>query len=371
MKYKILILILIFILLMGITISAEEKQIYEFDEALNIVIKNSLDLKAKDKALSKAYDTFERLDKASPMSITFKNSNFKRFITSQVEPFVKAEEAYRKYRQAILERDNFKTTIGLNLRSAVIAVENAEKALKESSANKKAWENEIKSLKLKMDKNFITEKEYENKKSEFEKKIKEAAKYETALDDAYYNLNLILVRENNNDIEINIVMDMISLDDLDLKQIKKELIAKDLSLTQKKDNRYMQKLYYDLVDEEISNYKIERLAETVREYVLETYEEAKINYETANLEYEKALASFDRNFEEMIQNIKDTIEQAEELEKELSVGQQNAEFIKRKYEAKLITKAEYDNKMNELNTLKDKLDTLQKELNLKFAKLLS
>lgn len=371
MRYKTLMLMFIFIFLMGFTINAEEKLHYDFEEALDTAIKNSLDLKAKDKAISKAYDTFEKLDKASPLEIKFKSSNFKKFITGQVEPLIKAEEAYRKYRQAILERDNFKINIALNLRSAVIAVENAEITLKDSDVNKKTWEDEIKLLTLRMDKNFISEKEYLSKKAELEKKIKEAGKYEIALDDAYYNLNLILVRENKNDIVINIDTDKISLDDLALVQIKKEMINKDQTVTQKKDNKYIQKLYYDLVDEEISNYKIDRLAETVREHMLDTYEEAKINYETSDMEYEKALANFDKNFEEMIQNIKDTVDRIEDMEKELSEGQQNAEFYKRKYEAKLITKAEYDTKMYDLTTLKDKLNSLQKELSLKYAKLLS
>ena len=160
MRFKILILILAYSLFLTTTVSAEPKFRYNFDEALEMALKNSTEYQSKTNTIYKAYDAFEAAEKAAPKEIKFTGS-MRKFISDQVDPIIKVEEAYYNYQQAILDRNNTKTTIALNLRSAVIAVEDAEMDLEEANINREIWEEELALLNLKYEKKPITKSEYE------------------------------------------------------------------------------------------------------------------------------------------------------------------------------------------------------------------
>ncbi|MFA7573636.1 MAG: hypothetical protein WCY24_07925, partial [Lutispora sp.] len=57
--------------------------------------------------------------------------------------------------------------------------------------------------------------------------------------------------------------------------------------------------------------------------------------------------------------------------KEMLEEQENAEFYKIKYEARMISKSEYTNKLNNITALQNKQKAAQLALNLKYAKLLA
>lgn len=370
MKYKILPLILIFTLLLGTVASAEPKFHYSFDEAFDMALKNSSEYKSKDNAISRAYSSYEALEKAAPAEVKFNVGNFKKFITDQVDPYVKVEETYSSYQQAILDRENTKINLALNLRSAIITVENAEMAMQEANMNKKIWEEELYFLDLRLDKNLISKTEHKNKKADLENKIKGLDKTQKTLDEAYYNLNTLLDREDEKDIVIALNDTVVPLGKLDLEQIKKDMIKKDISLNQKKNQRYAKMVYFDLVEERYLKYDLDRFTDSMRDDMTEMYDEAKEGFEAADADYKKALASFDKSFNNMIGSIKETLEEISNIKEEILEEQQNIEFYKIKYEARMISKTEYNNKLNNLITLQNKQKSLELELNQKYAKLL-
>lgn len=370
MKLKILPFILAFSLLLSTTASAEPKFRYSFEEALEMALENSTEYQSKANTIAKAYDNFESAQKAAPKEVKF-IGNMKKFISDQVDPVIKVEEAYNNYQQAILDRNNTKTTIALNLRSAVIAVENAEMDLEEANINKKTWEEELKQLNLRFDKNLIAKSEYENKKTELENKLEDLDKYQDNLDEAYYNLNSLLGRENENDITIILDDTVVPLEKLDLDQIKKDMIKRDSSLVQKKNERYIEKYYFDLVEERYLKYDLDKFTDSMLNDITEMYEEAKDNFEAADKNYEKALETFEREFNNMIEDIKDNVEQINEIKQDISKEQQNAEINKLKYEARMISKSQYNNSLNRITLLKNDLKAAELQLNLKYAKLLA
>ena len=371
MKFKILTLLLVFTLLLGRAIYAEPKYRYSFDEAFDMALKNSSEYKSKDNAISKAYDNFEKLEKAAPREVKFNISNFKKFITDQVDPYIKVEEAYSSYRQAILDRDNTKITLALNLRSSIIAVQNAEMELEKANTDKNIWEEELKLLTLRLEQSLISKTEYKSKKTELENKIDGLEKTQDTLDEAYYNLNSLLGREDEKDIIITLDDTVIPMDKLDLVQIKKDMIKKDTSLNQKKNQRYAEKVYFDLVEERYLKYDLNRFTDSMRSDMIEMYEKAKESFEAADLNYEKALTAFNKDFDKMIESIIDNIEEIDSIKKEMLEEQENAEFYKIKYEARMISKSEYTNKLNNITALQNKQKAAQLALNLKYAKLLA
>lgn len=370
MRFKILILILAYSLFLTTTVSAEPKFRYNFDEALEMALKNSTEYQSKNNAISKAYDTFEAAQKAAPKEIKFTGS-MRKFISDQVDPIIKVEEAYYNYQQAILDKNNTKTTIALNLRSAVIAVENAEMDLEEANINRKIWEEELALLNLKYDKNLITKSEYENKKADLENKLKDLNKYQDNLDEAYYKLNSLLGRENEKDITVILDDTVVPLEKLDLDQIKKDMMKRDYALVQKNNERYIKKYYFDLVEERYLKYDLDRFTDSMRDEITEMYEEAKENFETADKNYKKALEAFEREFEQMIKDIDKNIEEINEIKQKIIEEQQKAEVNKLKYEARMISKSQYNTSLNRIILLKNDLKSAELQLNLKYAKLLA
>ncbi|HHY77199.1 MAG TPA: TolC family protein [Clostridiales bacterium] len=370
MRFKILILILAYSLFLTTTVSAEPKFRYSFDEALEMALKNSTEYQSKTNTIYKAYDAFEAAQKAAPKEIKFTGS-MRKFISDQVDPIIKVEEAYYNYQQAILDRNNTKTTIALNLRSAVIAVEDAEMDLEEANINREIWEEELALLNLKYDKNLITKSEYENKKADLENKLKDLNKYQDNLDEAYYKLNSLLGRENEKDITVILDDTVVPLEKLDLDQIKKDMMKRDYALVQKNNERYIKKYYFDLVEERYLKYDLDRFTDSMRDEITEMYEEAKENFETADKNYKKALETFEREFEQMIKDIDKNIEEINEIKQKIIEEQQKAEVNKLKYEARMISKSQYNTSLNRIILLKNDLKSAELQLNLKYAKLLA
>jgi len=370
MKLKILPFILTFSLLLSTTTSAAPKFRYSFEEALEMALENSSEYQSKSKAISRAYDAFEAIEKKAPREIKF-TGNMRKFISDQVDPAIEVEEAYYNYQQAILDRNNTKVTIGLNIISAVIAVENAEMDLEEAIINKQIWEEELKQLNLRYDKNLITKQEYENKKTDLENKLKDLDRYEKNLDEAYYKLNVLLGRENEKDIAIILDDTVVPLEKLDLNQIKKDMMNRDYSLVQKKNERFVKKYYFDLVEERYLKYDLDKLTDSMRDDITEMYEEAKESFEAADKNYQKALETFEKEFEQMIEDIKDNLEQINEIKQQISDEQQKAEMNKLKYEARMISKSQYNSSLNRITSLKNDLKAAELQLNLKYAKLLA
>jgi len=370
MRFKILILILAYSLFLTTTVSAEPKFRYNFDEALEMALKNSTEYQSKTNTIYKAYDAFEAAEKAAPKEIKFTGS-MRKFISDQVDPIIKVEEAYYNYQQAILDRNNTKTTIALNLRSAVIAVEDAEMDLEEANINREIWEEELALLNLKYDKNLITKSEYENKKADLENKLKDLNKYQDNLDEAYYKLNSLLGRENEKDITVILDDTVVPLEKLDLDQIKKDMMKRDYALVQKNNERYIKKYYFDLVEERYLKYDLDRFTDSMRDEITEMYEEAKENFETADKNYKKALETFEREFEQMIKDIDKNIEEINEIKQKIIEEQQKAEVNKLKYEARMISKSQYNTSLNRIILLKNDLKSAELQLNLKYAKLLA
>lgn len=370
MRFKILILILAYSLFLTTTVSAEPKFRYNFDEALEMALKNSTEYQSKTNTIYKAYDAFEAAEKAAPKEIKFTGS-MRKFISDQVDPIIKVEEAYYNYQQAILDRNNTKTTIALNLRSAVIAVEDAEMDLEEANINREIWEEELALLNLKYDKNLITKSEYENKKADLENKLKDLNKYQDNLDEAYYKLNSLLGRENEKDITVILDDTVVPLEKLDLDQIKKDMMKRDYALVQKNNERYIKKYYFDLVEERYLKYDLDRFTDSMRDEITEMYEEAKENFETADKNYKKALEAFEREFEQMIKDIDKNIEEINEIKQKIIEEQQKAEVNKLKYEARMISKSQYNTSLNRIILLKNDLKSAELQLNLKYAKLLA
>lgn len=370
MKFKIPAFIFALSLLLTTTVSAEPKFRYNFDEALEMALKNSTEYQSKTNTIYKAYDAFEAAEKAAPKEIKFTGS-MRKFISDQVDPIIKVEEAYYNYQQAILDRNNTKTTIALNLRSAVIAVEDAEMDLEEANINREIWEEELALLNLKYDKNLITKSEYENKKADLENKLKDLNKYQDNLDEAYYKLNSLLGRENEKDITVILDDTVVPLEKLDLDQIKKDMMKRDYALVQKNNERYIKKYYFDLVEERYLKYDLDRFTDSMRDEITEMYEEAKENFETADKNYKKALEAFEREFEQMIKDIDKNIEEINEIKQKIIEEQQKAEVNKLKYEARMISKSQYNTSLNRIILLKNDLKSAELQLNLKYAKLLA
>jgi len=331
-------------------------------------LENSYEYKSKNKAISKAYEAFEAAEKEAPEEIKYTKS-MKDFISEQVEPTIRADKAYYSYRQSILDRANMKANIAISLRSLIIEVSSAKKSVEEAVADTNAWDEEIKLLDLRFDKSFIPTKEYKEKKKELEDKIKTAAKTSDTLKDIGYKLNDLLGKREG-DIEIALNDTIFPLDELDLIQIKNDLIKNDMTILQKKNQRSLTLTNYSLVEGRYDKYNLDRLSDTMLDELTEIYEEAKEDYEEADKEYRKALENFDKNFDKATEGIKEGLEDIENLKQEIMEEEQNLRNSKLKYEFRIISKKQYEDIQKNIDKLRNKLTSAEMSLNLDYAKLL-
>ncbi len=369
MRFKRLFLMLLLIAALNTTVNAELKTSYNFDEAMKIALKNSYEYKAKDKSIDKAYKAYEAAEGSAPKEIKVTNT-MEKFISEQVEPTIKAEKAYHSYRQAVLDKVNMKANLEISLRSLIIDIENAKKSIDEASVDKESLKKELELLELRMDKNLISIEEYKEKKKDLENKIKSADKTSDTLTDTNDKLKELLGIKREGNIEVILDNTVVPLGNLDLSQIKKELIRNDMTLLQKKNQRSAALTNYNLIGERYDKYNLDNLSEKKINELTEIYEEAKWEYEKADKEYNKAVETFDKNFEKAIEVIKESIEEIEDLKQQIVEEEKNLKYAKLKYEFKMISQKQYEDIQKSLQKLKNSLNKAELSLNLEYAKLL-
>ena len=350
---------------------------YSFEEAAKMALDNTPEYKSMDKAIDDAYDDFETADKMAPSEIKFTGS-MKVFVERQVQPQIALEGAYSKYQLLIMNRNNIKRNIQLGLREIVIGIEKAEMAAKEAKISKKALNNQLKLLEIRYEQGLISKNDYRNTKKELKDNLEKLDDVDKAIDMAYRQLNLLLGREDENDIVIHLDDTIIPVDKLDLKQIKKDMINygktptdyETASLRELKEQRSIESYRYDLIKERYDKYDLDKFTDKMRNDIEDMYEEAKKDFEVADKKYNNALARFDKTFDDMIEDIEDLYEDIEDIKNDIAIEKENIKTYKIKYDTGRMSKIEYDSLQDNITLLENKLKKAEQDLNMKYAELL-
>lgn len=351
---------------------------YSFEEAAKMALDNTPEYKGMDNEIDKAYDDFEALDKITPSDIKFTGS-MKIFVERQVQPHVLLEGAYSKYQLLIMGRNNIKRNIELRLREAVIAIEKAEIAAKEAKIAKKAKNNELTLLEIRYEQGLIGKIDYNNEKKRLKDELKTFDDdIDKALDMTYRQLNLLLGREDEKDIVVNLNDTLIPLDKLDLKQIKKDMISngktatdyESASLRELKEQRYIQSYRYDLIKERYDKYDLDKFTDKMRNDIEDMYEEAKKDFEVADKKYNNALTRFEKTFDDLIKDIEDLYGDIKDIKNDIAIEKENIKIYKVKYDTGRMSKIEYDSLLDKITLLENKLKRAELDLNMKYAELL-
>lgn len=351
---------------------------YSFEEAAKMALDNTPEYKGMDNEIDKAYDDFEALDKIPLPDIKFTGS-MKIFIERQVEPRILLEGAYSKYQLLIMAKRNIKRNVELKLREAVIAVENAEMAAKEAEIAKSAKNNELKLLEIRYEQGLVGKIDYRNEKKRLKDELKAFDDdIDKALDMTYRQLNLLLGREDEKDIIINLNNTEIPLDKLDLKQIKKDMINngktatdyESASLRELKEQRYIQSYRFDLIKERYDKYDLDKFTDKMRNDIEDMYEEAKQDFEVADKKYENAFTRFEKTFDDMIEDIENLYDDIEDIKDEIAIEKENIKIYKVKYDAGRMSQIEYDSLQDKITLSENKLKKAELDLNMKYAELL-
>lgn len=351
---------------------------YSFEEALEMALKHhEPEIKSYDRKISEAYDTFELADKFAPQDIKFTGS-MKVFIERQVDPYMNAEGAYSKYQMSILDRNNLKRTIELGLRQAAIGVLKAEIAYSETDISRKNLQNQLEILEIRYENGLISRNDYNDEKKKIKDNIKALDDVEDMVDLAYRQLNTMLGREDEKDIEVKLNDTVIPLERLNLEQIKKDMInngktASDMdkiSIRQLKENRNLAKYRYELIKERYDKYDLDKFSDKMRWDIEDMYEEAKENFELADKAYNNALDRFNKSFDDMIKDIEDLYTDIEELKEDIAYEKERLALNKLLYETGRMTKIEYDALGDKITLMENDLKELELDLNMKYAELL-
>ena len=350
---------------------------YSFEEAAKMALDNTPEYKSMDKAIDDAYDDFETADKMAPSEIKFTGS-MKVFVERQVQPQIALEGAYSKYQLLIMNRNNIKRNIQLGLREIVIGIEKAEMAAAEAEISRKTLKNQLKLLEIRYEQGLISKNDYRNTKKELKDNLEKLDDVDKAIDMAYRQLNLLLGREDENDIVIHLDDTIIPVDKLDLKQIKKDMINYDktptdyetASLRELKEQRSIESYRYDLIKERYDKYDLDKFTDKMRNDIEDMYEEAKKDFEVADKKYNNALARFDKTFDDMIEDIEDLYEDIEDIKNDIAIEKENIKTYKIKYDTGRMSKIEYDSLQDNITLLENKLKKAEQDLNMKYAELL-
>jgi len=351
---------------------------YSFEEALEMAMKNyEPELKNYNRKISDAYDTFELADKFAPQDIKFTGS-MKIFIERQVDPYMNAEGAYSNYQMAILNRNNFRRTIELGLRQAVIGVLKTEIACSETDISRKNLQNQLEILEIRYENGLIGRNDYNDEKKKIKDNIKALDDVEDMVDLAYRQLNTMLGREDEKDIEVNLNDTVIPLEKLNLEQIKKDMIRNgkaasdkdNYSLRQLQENRSLAKYRYELIKERYDKYDLDKFTDQMRSDIEDMYQEAKENFELADKAYSNALDRFNKSFDDMIEDIEDLYADIEELKEDIAYEKEKMALNKLLYETGRMTKIEYDALGDKITLMENDLKALELDLNMKYAELL-
>lgn len=351
---------------------------YSFEEALEMAMKNyEPEYKDYDRKIDTSYDDYEAAEKMAPGDIRFTGS-MKVFIERQVTPQMGAEGAYSNYQMAILNRNNFKRTIEIGLRQAVIGVQKAEIAYSETDISRKNLENQLELLEIRYENGLVSKKDYNDEKKKIKDNIKALNDVEDIVDLAYRELNTMLGREDEKDIEVKLNDTVIPLEKLDLEQIKKDMInngkaASDTdkySIRQLKESRNLAKYRYDLIKERYDKYDLDKFTDKMRWDIEDMYEEAKENFELADKAYNNAIDRFNKSFDDMIEDIEDLYDDIEEMKEDIAEEKEKMALNKLLYETGRMTKIEYDALGDKITLMENDLKELELDLNMKYAQLL-
>ncbi|SHI54383.1 TolC family protein [Lutispora thermophila] len=349
---------------------AEPKFRYSFEEALEIAMKNTPEYGLQDKVIEKYSDAYDNLYKATPNRVIYLGS-MKSFISKQVDPQIQLENTYSQYSSARLQKENIKRNVALNLRSTVIGISKAEMAYKEAELAKKNKQKELDLLEIRYENGLISKKDYNEQKKKINNEIKDAlTQAQDAVDLAYRQLNTMLGREDEKDIEVKLNDTVIPLEKLDLEQIKKDMIKKNENLNNLYEQRRIADYKFGLIKQRYDKYEIDKFTDDMLLDMEDMYDDAKEEYELANQAYENALDRFNKSFDDMIEKIKDIYDDIEELKKDIAEEKEKMELNKLLYESGRMTKLEYDALGDKITLMENDLKELELDLNMKYAELL-
>ncbi|MDD2480953.1 MAG: TolC family protein [Lutispora sp.] len=350
---------------------------YSFDEAVKMAMDNTPEYKTVDRSIGTLYDTYEALEKRTPEDIKFVGG-MKTFISQQVDPQINMENTYSSYQMTIIARNDIKRSVQIGLRQAVIGVQKAEMAYAETDIGKKNKQNELELLEIRYENGLISKNDYNDSKREIKDALKAFDNGEKAVDIAYRELNTLLGREDEKDIEVKLDDTVIPLEKLDLKQIKKDMLnngkaasstSKD-SIRQLKENRYIASYRYDLIKERYDKYDLNKFSDKMREDIEDMYEDAKEKFEVADKAYQNAIDRFEKNFDDMIEDIEDLYEDIEDVKERITEEKANHSLYKLKYESGRMPRLEYEALGDKITLLENNLKELELDLNMKYAELL-
>lgn len=386
MKTRLAALFVAFTLLLSITAYADiPKFHYSFEEAFKMALDNTPEYKVMDNTIDDAYDNYEYLDKKTPSTVKFKKSKkMKYFILEDVDGQTALDTAWNTYRLLKLSKDNIKRNIELSLKKIVIGIEKAEMAVKEAKINEKALNEQLRLLEIQYEQSLISKNNYKNKKRELKDIIKSLDDVDKAVDMSYHQLNMLLGRKDNNDIVIKMDSKDIPLEQLDLDQIKKDMInisdkvtnyspsilRLPSSLVVLKNDRSIIKSRYSLIAEQYDEYNLDKLDDDDRDETEDLLKKAHIDYEVADKKYNNALAQFDKDFDDMIEDMEDLYDNIKDIKEEIADEKSNQKIYKIKYDSGMISKIEYDNLNDNMVLLENKLRSAELDLNMKYAELL-
>jgi len=343
---------------------------YSFEEALEMAMKNTPEYGLQDRAIDKYSDAYDNLAKVTPSEIRY-SGNMKTFVSRQVDPQINLENTYSQYSTAKLQKENIKRTVSLNLRSTVIGISKAEMAYKEAEIAKKNKQKELELLEIKYENGLISKNDYNDQKKKLNNDIKDTLSMaQDAVDLAYRQLNTMLGREDEKDIEVKLDDTVIPLEKLDLEQIKKDMIKKDETLNSLYEQRRLADYKFVFVKQGYERYDLDKFTDQMRSDMEEMYEEAQKDYELADQAYKNALGRFEKNFNDMIEDIQDLYADIEELKKDIADEKEKMDLNKLLYETGRMTKIEYDALGDKITLMENDLKELELDLNMKYAELL-
>ncbi len=359
-----------FIFTSSLSVYAEPKFNYTFEQAAQMAINNSTDLTNADKSVDKASDSYDTAYNAKTKDVNFTVSNFKNFINQQVQPQLGRENAYSSYQQALLQKESTKRNILLNLREAVIDIEKGEMSVKEAKLQQNLKNTELKALESRYAVGLISKRDYDAKKLAIAKAIADLDKVDKSLGLAYRRLNTLIGREDERDVIVHLDDIIMPIEKLDLDKIKTDLKKNDTNINALSNQKHATSVSYALVDERYRRYDYDKLTSTMQSDIDELYEDAQTDYAAAEKTYENALENFEKSFDDMIEDIEDTYTDIENLKKDIEDEKENIKVYTIKYETGLMSKMEYDTTKINLTLLENDLKNLELDLNMKYAKLL-
>ena len=342
---------------------------YSFDEAVKMAMDNTPEYRLQDNAIDAYSDAYDTLEKITPSEIKY-TGNFKTFVSKQVDPQIKLEDTYSKYQSAFLEKENIKRNITLNLRKIVIGVSKAEMAYAETEIGKKNKQNELELLEIRYENGLISKNDYNDSKRKIKDDLKAFDNGEKAVDMAYRQLNILLSREDEKDIEVKLNDTVIPLDKLDMKQIKKDMIKKDQSLNSLSEQKRLADYKYGLMKERYDKYDLDKFTDNMRNDMEELYDKAKNDYENTEKLYQNAIDRFEKSFDDSIEDIEDLFEDIEDIKEKIAEEKANRSLYDLKYESGRMPRLEYEALGDKITLLENDLKELELDLNMKYAELL-